>query len=105
MAGFCGPKREQKVRITLATLQAKYNLAFDEAVFYRDPTGEFGKASGALAKRVNVLVDDRDDICKEALAKGIKVYPIMKRGRTHNWAQQAFASFAAAAQQMLQDHP
>ena len=105
MACFCGPKREQKVRITLATLRAKYNLALDEVVFYRDPTGEVGKANGALAKGVNVLVDDRDDICKEALAKRLKVYPIMKRGQTHSWAEQAFASFAAAAQQMLQDHP
>ena len=89
--------KEKKVRITLATLRARYNLAFDEVVFYRDPTGELGKANGALAKRVNVLVDDRDDICKEALAKGIKVYPIMKKGQTHSWAKQAFASFAAAA--------
>ena len=102
MACFCGPKREQKIRQTLATLQARYNLTLDEVVFYRDPTGDFGKASGALAKRVNVLVDDRGDICKEALSKGIQVYP---KGRTHSWAEQAFASFAAAARQMLQDHP
>ena len=39
---------------------------------------------------------------KKACQKASK---FTKKGQTHSWAEQAFASFAAAAQQMLQDHP
>ena len=37
MACLWPENREQKIRLTLATLRARYNLAFDEVVFYHSP--------------------------------------------------------------------
>ena len=83
MLGFVlwGPK-ELQVREQLEGLRSRRHF-FDQVRFVREHLGERGKANLRIQLKVGFLVEDRGDICKEALSKGIVVLPIRTARNDH----------------------
>ena len=54
----------------LEKLERLCNVKFERKIFTRTPLGKRGKVFGAQSQSCDLLVDDRADICREALTKG-----------------------------------
>ena len=79
----------------------KGHANFDMVTFVRAHTGPGGKVAAAMALQCNDVIDDRDDICKEALAKGLGAWPIQTKDKSHAWTNKGFLNFAEAVEELL----
>ena len=71
-----------------------------------DPLGKRGKAKWCQEHDMSMLIDDRSDICAEALGLGIEVFPVMqadtnRRKKGDPVFPQVFADFEAVAKELL----
>ena len=102
MVCFCGPHRQhqvhQKVRqLPLEFTSVKYTRARTGA------TGATGKAEWCLKNGIGHLFDGNVSICREALSKGITVWPIRTRHEEHRWVDKAWDSLHSAVSTFLID--
>ena len=101
LVSYCGAQKELQVREQLEGLRSQRHSVFDQIRFVREHLGERGKANPCIQLKLDFLVEDRDDICKEALSKGIGVCPIRTARNDHSWHQQAVDNFPAAAEALI----
>ena len=71
LCSFCGYKREKEVRHFAEELERVGELRFERKLFTRDPLGKRGKCYAAMSQKCGIIIDDRSDVCKEALTKGL----------------------------------
>ena len=105
LLSFCGRDRERETRSELEALSKGLQpFRFSQVVFVNEPLGERGKASRAVELGCSCLCDDRQDVGEEALAKGLRVFPIRTSWNGHgSWASRAFDSFAEVAEMLLEE--
>ena len=72
LLSFCGHVRKLEVQARLDKLPFK----FDQVAFTSSRTGAKGKAEWMIRNSVGHIFDDNNDICQEALSKGLSVYPV-----------------------------
>ena len=72
-------------------------VLFDQPVFVREHCGSQGKAAACQRLRLNVLFEDREDICGEALSKGIEVFPIISHKSKRMEAKKSLSFFLAGS--------
>ena len=58
------------MREQLEGLRSQRHFVFDQVRFVREHFGERGKANLCIQLKLDFLVEDSDDICKDALSKG-----------------------------------
>ena len=88
LVSYCFRNRELEVRKQLDFLARDRGIQFDQVIFVRNPLGPQGKAAACQKLRLNALFEDREDICAEALTKGIDVFPIISpKSKHHNAAK------------------
>ena len=68
-------------RRNLATLAKRGQANFDMLKFVRAQTGPGGKVAAAMALQCSDVIDDRDDICKEAWQEAWELGPSRQRTR------------------------
>eukprot|EP00435_Cladocopium_sp_Y103_P033143 s2232_g8.t1 len=81
LVSFCGEERFRQVH-----REATGAWGHWESICRTDErVGRGGKTEYLLQMGISVLFDDTASICKEALLKGIRVYPITTRHENHMW--------------------
>ena len=102
LISFCGKKRAKEVHDW-----AWWEWGGWESVSTcPDPLGKRGKAMWRQEHDMSMLIDDRSDICAEALGLGIEVFPVMqadtnRRKKRNPLFPQVFADFEAVAKELL----
>jgi len=107
LLSYCFAKREQSFLQAAWSLPCFGKLA--EITTCRKKTGVLGKTWLYKAWGVSHVFDDSADICKEALVKGLQVYPITTFREDHGWYDDPlqkgpFGSFRFAAAALLPAH-
>ena len=97
MVCFCGPHRQHEVHQKLRQLP----LEFTSVKYTRARTGATGKAAWLHKNSIGHLFDDNADICREALSKGLTVWPIRAGREKHGWADRAWDSLSSAVNTFL----
>ena len=105
LLSFCGRDRERETRSELEALSKGLQpFRFSQVVFTNEPLGQRGKASRAVELGCSCLCDDRQDVGEEALAKGLRVFPIRTSWNDHvTWARRAFDTFAEVTRMLLEE--
>ena len=66
-------------------------------------TGSGGKVHSALAKGLKMLVDDNQEICREASRMGMELYPITTKHMRHSWwTGTKYTDLTAVVEELLQ---
>ena len=99
MVCFCGPHRQHQVHQKVRKLP----LEFTSVKYTRARTGATGKAEWCHKNGIGHLFDDNVSICREALSKGITVWPIRTRHEEHRWVDKAWDSLHSAVSTFLID--
>ena len=97
MVCFCGPHRQHQVHQKVRQLP----LEFTSVKYTRARTGATGKAAWLHKNSIGHLFDDNADICREALSKGLTVWPIRAGREKHGWADRAWDSLSSAVNTFL----
>jgi hypothetical protein len=97
MVCFCGPHRQHQVHQKVRQLP----LEFTSVKCTRARTGATGKAAWCHKNGIGHLFDDNVSICREALSKGITVWPIRTRHEDHRWVDKAWDSLHSAVSTFL----
>ena len=101
LLSYCFKNREREVREAVQSLKTEHDYEFDGLCFVRSPTGTGGKAEACTRLRLSCLFEDREDICRDALAKGISVFPVRSPINDHKWASESYVSFDWAVEAFL----
>ena len=104
---FChtvGKREEHSFLQAAWKLKSRSKLERIEAC--RIKTGVLGKAWLYKTYGITAVFDDRKEICKESLAKGLEAFPICNFREYHYWfrqqtGRQPYRTFAAAVQDLL----
>ena len=98
LCSFAYPKREQEVRDHLA----KVDIDWTALKFTRQRCGPEGKAAWLEKNGIGHLFDDNREICEEAMAYGIQVWPIITKWQPHAWCHLKFGNLWKAIHHFLQ---
>ena len=101
LLSYCHKRREQEVRQACAELAKSQAFSFDELQFTRSVLGPAGKSAVCQRLQLTTLFDDREDVCKDALTKGIDVYPIVSPKSQHLKMKALYETFAKAVEAFL----
>ena len=108
LCSYCGQSREDCVRKQVSSLEESSGIFFERKVFTRVPLGKSGKTYAALSQGCGLLIDDRKDVCREALTKGISAYPIQTEKQSHEWirawGRQPYMTFWDAAKAIVEEY-
>ena len=105
VCSWCFQEREKEVLDNLA--RQSFFPELYNCLCIRKRTGFKGKGWLCQEMGISAIFDDAADILKDALEKGIAVYPIMTKDEDHRWwkamGHNAHPNFAAAVEAFLQD--